>query len=79
MSNKVFDVLKWIAIIFLPAISFFYSTIAGIWGLPYGDEISKTIFALETLLGALLGISTINYNSKKAMNEELSNGIGDDE
>ena len=68
MSNKVYDVLKWIAIIFLPAIAFFYSTI-----------ISKTFFALETLLGALLGISTINYNSKKAMNEELSNGIGDDE
>ena len=47
MSNKVYDVLKWIAIIFLPAIAFFYSTIAGIWGLPYGDEISKTFFALE--------------------------------
>lgn len=62
MPNKVYDILKFIAQIVLPAIATFYVTIASIWGLPLGDEISRTVMAVDTLLGAILMISTSKYN-----------------
>lgn len=61
MSNKVYDVLKFMAQIVLPALATFYVTIAGIWGLPYGEQISGTIMAVDLLLGAILGISSAQY------------------
>ena len=61
MSNKVYDVLKFIAQIVLPALATFYVTIAGLWNLPYPKEISGTIMAIDTLLGAVLMISSSNY------------------
>lgn len=61
MTNKVYDILKFIAQIVLPAIATFYVTIAGIWGLPLGDEISRTVMAIDTLLGAILMISSSQY------------------
>ena len=57
MSNKVYDVLKYIALIVLPAIGTLYFAIAGIWDLPYGEQIVGTITAIDTFLGALLGIA----------------------
>lgn len=65
ISNKVYDVLKWIVMIVLPAIATLYFALAGTWGLPYADEIVKTITAVDAFLGALLGISTVQYNKKK--------------
>ena len=65
MSNKVYDVLKWIAQMLLPALGTLYFALAGIWGLPFGEEIVGTITAVDTFLGIILGISTINYNKKK--------------
>lgn len=65
MNNKLYDILKWIAQIFLPAIATLYFAIAGIWGLPYGEEIVGTITAIDTFFGVLLGISTYNYNKNK--------------
>ncbi len=62
LSNKVYDVLKWISLIVLPAIGTLYFALSGIWGLPYGEEIVGTIVAIETFLGALLGISTAQYH-----------------
>lgn len=64
MSNKVYDILKWISLIVLPAIGTLYFALAGIWGLPYGEEVVGTIVAIDTFLGALLGISTAQYNKK---------------
>lgn len=61
-SNKVFDVLKWIALYLLPALGTLYFALSTIWGLPYGEQIVGTITALDAFLGALLGISTYNYN-----------------
>lgn len=61
MPNKVYDILKFIAQIVLPAVATFYVTIAGIWGLPLGDEISRTVMAVDTLLGAILMISSSQY------------------
>ena len=66
MSNKVYDVLKWIALVVLPAIAVLYSSLAGIWGFPYAEEIVGTITAVDTFLGVLLGISSAQYNKKKA-------------
>lgn len=65
LSNKVYDILKFIAQIVLPAIATFYVTIAGIWGLPMGDEISRTVMAVDTLLGAILMISSHQYNKEE--------------
>ena len=64
MSNRVYDILKFIAQIVLPAIGTLYFALASIWGLPYGEQIVGTITAIDTFLGALLGISSSNYNSK---------------
>lgn len=69
MSNKTFDILKWCAIIAFPALATFYGVIAQIWGLPYEVEIPKTITAFATLLGVLLGISTIQYKKSSKDDE----------
>ena len=61
MSSKVYDVLKYIAQIALPALGAFYFALSQIWGLPYGEQIVGTIAAVDTFLGVLLGISTYNY------------------
>ena len=60
--NKVYDILKWVALILLPAVGALYFGLSQIWGFPYGEEIVGTISIIDTLLGALLGISTMNYN-----------------
>lgn len=61
MSNKVYDTLKWIALIVLPAIATLYAGIAGTWGLPYGESISATIGFISVFLGTVLQISNANY------------------
>lgn len=72
LNNKVYDILKFIAQIVLPAIATLYITVANIWGLPYGEQISGTIMAIDTFLGALLMISTNAYN--KQLEKEDKNG-----
>lgn len=64
MSNKVYDILKYIAQIVLPALATFYVAIAGLWDLPFPKEISGTVMAIDTLLGACLMISSKNYNKE---------------
>ena len=61
MSNKVYDILKWVALIALDAVGLFYSTLADIWNLPYGDAVLKTSAALAVLIGTLIGISNAQY------------------
>lgn len=65
MSNKSYDVLKYIAMIVLPAIGTLYFALASIWHLPYGEEVVGTITAVDAFLGALLGISAAQYNKSK--------------
>lgn len=64
MSNKVYDILKFIAQILLPALGTLYFALVNIWNLPYGKEIVGSITAIDTFLGALLGISSMKYNEK---------------
>lgn len=66
MSNKVYDVLKYIAQIVLPALATLYFALAGIWGFPYGEEIVGTMTAVDTFLGAILMISSANYNKEES-------------
>lgn len=68
MNNKLYDALKWVAQILLPAVATLYFAIAQIWGLPYAEQIVGTITAIDAFLGALLGVSTIQY--KKRIEEE---------
>ena len=64
LNNKTYDILKWIAQYLLPALGALYFTLAGIWGLPYGEQIVGTIVALDTFLGVILGISSYQYNKQ---------------
>ena len=64
MSNKTYDILKYITQIVLPALATLYLALAKIWNLPYGEEISGTIMATDTFLGVVLRISSENYKKK---------------
>lgn len=66
LTNKAYDVLKFIAQILLPALGTLYFALAKIWEFPYAAEIVGTISAVDAFLGALLGISTANYNREQA-------------
>ena len=61
MSNRTYDILKYIAQIVLPAVGTLYFALANIWGFPYGEQIVGTITALDTFMGVLLKISSNNY------------------
>lgn len=70
LSNKVYDILKWIAMYLLPALGTLYFALAGIWGFPYGEQIVGTITAIDTFLGVILGISTAQYNKNIKESED---------
>jgi len=61
LSNKQYDILKWIALILLPAVGTLYFGLAQIWGFPYGEQIVGTITVVDTFLGVILGISNAQY------------------
>lgn len=63
MDNRIFDILKWVAMLFLPALAVLVKTVFAVWQIPYGDEISTTIMAVDAFLGAILGISHIQYKN----------------
>lgn len=61
LSNKLFDCLKWLTLVGIPAITTAYVGLSAIWGFPYADQVAKTSAVVCVLLGSLLGISTIQY------------------
>lgn len=65
LPNKLYDILKWMALIALDAIGVFYQGLANIWNLPYGAEVSSTFALISVLIGTLIGVSTISYNKGK--------------
>lgn len=70
LNDKVYDVLKWIALIFLPAFAVFYGAVGPVWNWFEPDKIVYTLTALDTFLGALIGVSTIEYNKQSKQEEE---------
>ena len=61
ISNKVYDVLKWIAQYLLPAVGTLYFALSTIWEFPYGEQVVGTITAIDAFLGAILGLSSATY------------------
>ena len=64
MCNKVYDVLKWIAMVGLPALGTLYFALAGIWDLPFAEQVVGTVTAVDTFLGVLLGVSSMQYKKQ---------------
>jgi hypothetical protein len=65
LPDKIYDILKWVVMICIPAITTAYVGLSAVWGWPYAEEVAKTSAVICTLLGALLGISTAQYNKDK--------------
>jgi hypothetical protein len=77
LTNKIYDGLKWVALVFLPALAVFYLALAQSWNLPYPTEIAATIAAIDVFLAALLGVSTSNYKVRAAsLGFDLSSVFG---
>lgn len=69
MSGRTYDVLKWVAMLALPAFATLISTVGAIWQIPYTEEISRTVVAVNAALAAVLGISSVNYHKDQAAGE----------
>lgn len=64
ITNKVYDIIKWIVVIVLPAIITLYSTLGGIWNFPYVNEIVGTLAAIDVFLGVIMKVSGFSYNKE---------------
>jgi hypothetical protein len=74
-NNKVYNVLKFIALILLPSLGTFYFAIAEVWNLPFAEEIVGSIAAIDVFLGVLLGISTANYKKQATQNMYIQSSL----
>lgn len=74
MSNSTYDVLKWVCMLCLPALSALVASVGVIWGIPYAPQVSDTIVALNAALAMCLGLSSINYHKEGGNDDE--NRIG---
>ncbi len=68
MKNETYDILKFVAQLVLPALATLYAALGGLWGLPYVNEVSGSIMAVDAFMGAVLQVSTNVYN------KEIENG-----
>lgn len=68
MSNKMYDTLKFLALIATPIITFLCA-IVSIWGIPYGQQITATLAALDTLIGAIVAIAKVQYDKRQKAGE----------
>lgn len=64
ISNKAYDILKWVGLICLPGLAWFVGQVGPVWGMPHVDAIVTTLNAAGTLLGILIGVSTVNYKKQ---------------
>lgn len=71
LNNKVYDILKYVVMIALPALSAFYVALAPVWSFPYAEQVAMTISAVTALLGALLGISSASYKKSSVYEEAM--------
>lgn len=75
LSNEAYDVLKWLSLVFFNAVGVLYKTLAAVWGLPYGEEVLTTCAAIALFIGALIGVSTAQYNKDKATEEIIAEEV----
>ena len=71
INSKVYDVMKYITMVVLPALTTLWLAVGSIWGLPYVEPIGATLSAITVFLGAILGISTSLYNIREQRKDEL--------
>lgn len=64
LSDRLYQILKWLCLVALPALGTLWFTLSSIWGWPYGEAVLGTISAIATFIGVLIGVSTIQYNAK---------------
>ena len=74
LPNEIYDAIKFIVTVVMPAVSVLYVGLAAIWGWPYSDEIARTIAVVYTFLCAILGIST--YTAKPAVGPDDTADLG---
>ena len=77
LDSKVYDILKWVAQIVLPAAGTLYFALSTIWGLPYGEQVVGTLTAIDAFLGALLGVSIAKYEGDGVLRVDTSNAEKD--
>ena len=65
LSDKVYDILKWVALIVFPALATLVSTVFGLWDIPYSEPTAGTITAIATFMGAILMVSSSNYKKQQ--------------
>jgi len=70
LSDKVYDVLKWLCLIAMPAAAYGYSALAKVWALPYATEVPETINIIAFVVGVLIGVSTLNYNKENVVDHD---------
>lgn len=70
LSDKAYDILKWLSLVVFNAVGVLYKTLAAVWGLPYGEEVMTTCAAIALFIGALIGVSTAEYRKAEAKNDE---------
>ena len=64
-TDKKYDILKWVAMVVLPAFTILFKVLGSIWAIPFTDQISDSLVAINAFLGAVLGVSVANYNKEK--------------
>ena len=64
IPDKIYNVLKWVCIILVPALNVFLTTIFALYNIPHIEIVVGTISAVATFIGALIGVSTKSYNKK---------------
>lgn len=73
IPDKLYEVLKWLCLIALPALGALYFGLSKIWGFPYGVEVVGTLDLIATFIGTLIGVSTRAYRKEVANGEEVRN------
>ncbi len=74
LSDKAYDIIKWLSLVFFNAVGVLYKTLAAVWNLPYGEEVLTTCAAVALFLGALIGVSTAQYNKEQAEADDVYTG-----
>ena len=78
LNDKVYDILRWLCIFFLPALATLVRVVFAIWGIPWGEEIAATIVAVNAFLGAIIGISSYNYKKQGGGDDSGETGTGNE-
>lgn len=76
-NSSLYDTLKWICLICLPSLNVAIVPLFEVWGIPYGEQIAKTLQILAVLLGTWIGVSNVNYYQKKANESDDPFKLGD--